>query len=160
MNYWLTIHWPHRVDDEPLTPQGGVWVKDKKEADILEMEIGDLVFIYESKYGTTAIEENTDGSIDVPCKVGRAGIVSLVEVTHRPKSLGTEINPENQWKYRDGRVIWWRWHAQTKPVNTTGFIPRRQFNEIMNFKPGCHLRSSHLGKKRSGLSKITWPSLK
>jgi len=78
--------------------------------------------------------------------------VSLVEVTSKPKGMGIEYKQ----RYLDGREIWWKWHAPTAPINTTGFIPRDKFNQIIGFKPGCHLRSRHLGKRRSGLRKLTY----
>ena len=75
MNYWVTTHWPPRVDEESETGNG-VWLPDGRQQAAKDMRPGDYIAIYESKSGRTEIREHQDGStIKVACKLGHEGMI-------------------------------------------------------------------------------------
>ncbi len=149
-NYWITTHWPRWVDMPPDKPREGVFVEDGKESVIADMQKGDLVFIYEFKEGRTkAVLLSTGETRKIPCSQGKEGIVALVEVNDLPK----EIQDSAAHDYTDGSKIWWRYKADTKSVNSAGFVPRSEFNRVLGYDENYVLRG--FGDDRSGVKKIT-----
>lgn len=55
MSFWLTTHWPPLVGQV----QGmGIWVPDEFES-IADVEVGDLVWIFEAKSGPSTDEDGS-----------------------------------------------------------------------------------------------------
>lgn len=150
MAYWLTTHWPKRVDKSEDEPQSGVWVTDGNKQVISRVQTGDLVFIYESRNGKTVLRQTADGKQKkVPCRKGQEGIVALVEVTdiaYQPETSKAE-------KYVGGEIKWWRWNAPTRALNTDGFVKREDVAEILGYKSNWSFRG--FGESHSGLARIT-----
>src|SRR5258708_7480386 len=121
MSYWITTHWPRRLDEPVGEPRYGVWVQDSKRQLIDRVSPGDLVLIYESRSGPTAIRNYADGSSHrIPCRRGGEGVVAMVRVIEAAQQP-EDSEPEH---YTDGSTMWWRYCAPTTSVNSAGFIPR------------------------------------
>ena len=119
IRYWMTTHWPHRVDTNKNEIHEGVHIPDGRETSIAGMNKGDLVYIYESKTGRSEVETTIDGEKNIIHRHrGREGIVVLAEIITRPY----EIEDSEPTKYIDGTKIWWRYCADTKTINSHGFI--------------------------------------
>lgn len=149
LKYWLTTQWPNRRSGRRDAPHSGVWVADNKRDVIAPMRVGDLVWMYESINGRPIIQERADGEVrTIRHHRGRGGIVTLAVVTEEAEE-DPEREPET---YGDGTSIWWRWHAKTRIVNSAGFIPREEVNELLGYKPNNPLRG--FGTQSSGLAEI------
>ena len=101
MSCWLNIHWPP-LNDEEANAEWRYWVFLQRPRG--GIEIGDRVFIYETF-------NNPDINIDG--REGRKGIVALVEV-----ESGIEPNEGEVQRTVDGREIDWRFHIQTRVVDS------------------------------------------
>ena len=145
-NYWLTTHWPPEID----TPADfSVYLYHGTQQVGTDIKRGDRVWIYQSKSGRKVVRENIDGSKEkVKREQGKEGVVALMEVVS--KIHDSDRQPE---KYEDGSEKWWRWRADTKLINQSGFIPRIELNPIMGYK----LRYNYhvFGDGRSGLKRIS-----
>lgn len=150
MNYWLTTHWPRPQDTPSSEPYSGVWVKDRQWAVIKELAPGDLVFIYESKSGALPLGENPDGStFAMPKAEGKAAIVALVRVIKR----AVELPDSREIPYDNGQLLWWRYRAQTEPVNSGACIPREEFLPVIGYNPNWNLHG--FGDNHSGVKRLT-----
>ena len=149
MNYWITTHWPPRVDDETETGIG-VWLPDGRQQAAYDMQPGDYIAIYESKSGRAEIRERQDGStIKVACKPGREGMICYGIVDSNISAI-----PDSQTqKYADGSEIWWRWHTSVSVLSRSGFVKRTDLLHILEYKTTYNLRG--FGENHSGLKKIT-----
>jgi len=143
--YWVTTHWPPEIG-EPV--KYGVYLYDGTQSVGADLEPGDRVWIYESKGGRLVVRQHPDGS---ECKkkrqLGKEGVVALVEVVSKLHDMGG--TPE---QYDDGSVRWWRWKVDTRLINQSGFVPRKELNVLLGHKPDYGLRA--FGKKHSGLKTV------
>lgn len=131
-------------------PHEGVFVADGNEHVIAEMRAGDLVFIYECKEGRTKTVKTLSGEAErIPCGEGKEGVVALVEVCSPPKEI-LNSQPHN---YTDGTTVWWRYKADTKPINSMGFIPRKGVCKTLGYSEDYVLTG--FGDYHSGVKKIT-----
>jgi len=146
-NYWLTLHWPPRDDDERDVE--GIWLQDGLEDAGSSLAVGDLVFVYESATGRTEVRLSPEGSRRSICRRGKQGVVGLCRVERGLESDGAD-EPTT---YTDHTKIWWRWYAPTRVVSTAGFVPRLRLNEILGYAPKFNFRG--FGDKRSGLKKLS-----
>jgi hypothetical protein len=151
MRYWITTHWPPREDEPANRTPFGVWVPSNKLHVIQNLAPGDLVWIYE--YGSGRPEERhgpTGGKIIVRCRPGRQGVIALVKATEAPKERAGSVPT----RYVNGSEIWWRYHAGTRPMNTGGFIPRREAAVLLGHEPGYSFRGYNggAGLREIGLS--------
>lgn len=147
--FWVTTHWPHRTDIGADDRHEGVHLPNGRHLDGQKIAPGDLVAIYESRTGRDLIIENVSGRPrTLTSHVGREGVVDLVEVA---SELYTDPESEPE-KYQDGTSIWWRWHADTKPYLSSGFVPQVELNGILGYKPGYNLRG--FGDDHSGLKEV------
>lgn len=149
MKYWLTTQWPHPRTTRRDAPHNGVWVADNKRDVIAPMDVGDLVWIYESQSGRSIVRTlaREKHSI-IRHHPGRGGVVTLVEVTSAPAE-----DPDAELEqYVDGTSIWWRWRATTRTVNSAGFIEREALNALLGYSPKNPLRG--FGTRNSGLMEI------
>ncbi len=150
MVYWLTTHWPQRVNEPAETPPFGVWVVDGKRQVIERVAPGDLVFFYESRWGRTLVEQRADGSERrVPCREGRMGIVSVGRVTE----LAYQPDNSSPQEYTDGTKLWWRYCAPTETLSTAGFIPPKDVARILGYADNYMFRG--LGEQHSGLRRLS-----
>ena len=85
MRYWLTTHWPPRLDDPSPRQHRGVWLQHDKLQAAAGMDSGDLVLIYEAGSGKAVREAYPDGSTKVIGRhPGRQGVVTLARILDRP----------------------------------------------------------------------------
>lgn len=149
MNYWVTTHWPPRVDDDSETGTG-VWVPDGRQQAANDMQRGDYVAIYESKSGRIEVRERQDGTtIKVACKPGREGMICYGTVD----SGVSAISDSKTQRYVDGSEIWWRWYTSVSVLSRSGFVKRTDLLHILGYQPTYNLRG--FGDNHSGLKKIT-----
>lgn len=150
MNYWLTTHWPPRVDDDPTDVATGVWLPDGREQAGAELKKGDKVFVYQSRSGRPERRKTIDGKeIIVHSIKGREGIIAVCEA----QSEIYEYEDSEPSKYVDGSEIWWRWHAPLTTLSKSGFVSRESMNAILGYKPNFNLHG--FGDLHSGLKRIT-----
>jgi hypothetical protein len=129
-NYWLTTHWPPCVD-EPLKIEG-VFLKEQFLAKGARMRVGDLVIIHQNLSGDP--EERDDKK--VYRARGRDGIIGIVEVI---EVLDRDPHPNRESYGKNKSAVWHR-RAHTKAINTSGFVPRLQANELLGYEPGNRMR--------------------
>jgi len=80
MNYWMTTHWPHRIDHRDGVHEN-IHLPDGREDAGTSLQPGDMVLIFESRTGRTEIRRHPDGRTEnIPCRKGRKGIVAVAEV--------------------------------------------------------------------------------
>lgn len=148
MAFWMTTHWPPRIDEDP-SASPGVWVVEGRQHIIARVAPGDLVWLYQSAQGRTVRKVRADGTVElVPCLPGRQGIVALLEVTDAAFARD-DIEPE---EYTDGTRAWWRWYAPTKTLTSAGFVPRQVAASIFGYKDSYVFRG--FGHEHSGLMQI------
>lgn len=150
MNYWITTHWPPRIDDVDSRTRTGVSVPEGRQQAADDMRVGDYVAVYEAKSGRTEIREHQDGTrIKIPCKTGREGMICYGRVDQ-----AVSADPDSQpKKYVDGTEIWWRWYAPITVLSRSGFVNRADLLQILGYKPTYNLRG--FGHYHSGLKKIS-----
>lgn len=149
MNYWITTHWPPRVDDDDSEIGTGVCVAEKCRRAANDMRTGDYVAVYETKSGRTEIRELQDGTIiRCPCNPGREGMICYGTIDAAISAI-----PDSQpQKYADGSEIWWRWYAPVTILSRSGFVNRADVLRILGYNPSYSLRG--FGDYHSGLKKI------
>jgi hypothetical protein len=114
------------------------------------MAPGDLVWIYESQSGKAIVQESADGGRRfLRRRIGRGGVVTLAEVVEPP---GEDLASTEE-QYDDGTKAWWQWKATTRIVDSVGFIPREDLNDVLSYKRNNPLRG--FGTENSGLMEIT-----
>ncbi len=149
MKYWLTVHWPPREDD-PDGIGAGVWVPDGREAAGADLAEGDRVLVYESLRGRPEVRISPNGARTiVRCIQGREGVVLLGEA----QSCLQADDGSTPSRYVDGSEIWWRWHAPLRVLSRSGFVPRREVNKVLGYKPAYNFRG--FGDRHSGLQEIS-----
>lgn len=149
MKYWLTTHWAPSIRNGKAEAHEGVWVKDGCREAIDPVQEGDLVFIYESQGGQ--LEQSTDpqgNTTVIRRERGRQGAVALLEVTADP----VEILHQDRTRYVNDDQTWWRYHANTKSINSVGFIDKITVCQIMGWKENYSMRG--IGKLHSGLQEL------
>ena len=143
--YWITTHWPSEIS---TSLDYAVYLCDGDESVGADMEVGDRVWIYQSKGGRRIVRQRPDGSeYRLRREVGEEGIIALVEVTRALHDIGG--TPE---RYDDGTTGWWRWKADTRLINQSGFVPRRELNLLLGYSPDYAMRG--FGQRKSGLMAI------
>jgi len=148
MNYWLTTHWPplEGVVNDPVR----VYLPDDRKKAGEDLEVNDLIFVYQSQSGRDIIVKDIKGNkIKIKSLNGAMQVVSLVRAT-------TPIIQDNTIKetqYADGTKIRWNWYAETEHVSSNGFIPLKDVTRILGYSPNYNLRA--FGDRKSGLKKLT-----
>lgn len=150
MNYWMTTHWPpdDSEDLENFIPSG-VWLPDGREQAGADIEIDDRVLIYQSKTGRPEIKNIKGKRMVFRPTQGKEGIIAIVKVVGDLEELEDSVPS----KYIYGKDIWWRWRAATEPISMNGFVPRREVNKVLGYKPENPLRG--FGDWKSGLKKLS-----
>jgi hypothetical protein len=149
MNYWVTTHWPPREDNSKELVDA-IWVPEGRETAGKDVRRGDLVVIYQSKYGRTLLKRQSDGKeLRVKSMRGKEGVIAIAEAQDSIYALG-DTTPSD---YADGSSIWWRWYAPLKLITRTGFVPRQSLNEILGYAPNYSLHG--FGDAKSGLKKVS-----
>ena len=152
MNYWITIHWPPRVDDDDSGAGTGVWVPEGRQQAASDMRPGDYVAVYEARSGRPEIRTRPDDTIiKVACKSGREGMICYGTAD----SCVSAIPDSQPQRYSDGSEIWWRWYTPVSILSRTGFVKRPRINQILGYSTNYNLRG--FGDYHSGLKKITKP---
>lgn len=149
MRYWITAHWPHRIDQLPNDPHVGVYAQDRSQDVIQRLSPGDHIWIYEARSGRTKIQRRADGTEErIPCHEGREGIVGLAAVT----GYAIEVADSQREQYADGSSVWWRYYAPTEPLNLSGFVTREELNHVLGYASVYNLRG--FGDGKSGIKEI------
>lgn len=91
------------------------------------MQIGDHIFIYETKTGRQLRDRVYN------YKVGKQGIIALV------KAISLLETDEELEKYEDGSEILWGWRVRTKLVRKC-YISRKDVCKIFNYSPNYIFR--------------------
>ena len=128
--FWVTTQWPQyevsKSDDFDIELQ------ERHENADLELNEGDLIFIYELK----------TGYVEKGCgkrKTGKCGIVALVQANGR-----FEENPKKEMRiyYNGNKEVKMRWKrlAKVKTVSKNGFVSREKLNRILGYKSNYNLR--------------------
>lgn len=150
MNFWLTTHWPPRIDDDPNDIANGVWLPEGRETAGSDLKEGDKVLVYQARSGRPEIRKKIDGTeYVVPSIEGKEGIIAVCEA----QCEIYEYEGSEPTKYVDGSEIWWRWHAPLTLLSRSGFVPRERMNAILGYKLNFNLHG--FGDLHSGLKKIT-----
>ena len=106
MNYWLTVHWPLRVDERiNVAWRNWIFIAEGWEASGQRIHPDDRVFIYE----TESAPRIREGTHLIERRPGRKGIVALATVI-TPLKYERGINPE---VLEDGRERCWSYRART-----------------------------------------------
>jgi hypothetical protein len=148
MRVWFTTHWPHYEDTDPSEIHSGVWAKETDFDIIQEVEVGDLVWIYESATGKAQRRGSGVDTRTVRRRRGRGGVVVLSEVVaqaHQPEDSARE-------HYTDGSHRWWRYHAPTRVLNSAGFVPRALAATCLGYAPAYAFRG--FGRRGSGIGQV------
>lgn len=149
MNYWITTHWPNRIDDEDDIPWG-IYLPNGREMAGADLATGDLVLLYQSKTGRPEVILSPTGERRIiGRKQGREGIVVIARVAGNLEARGDDVPT----KYADGTEIWWRWSASTEAIVSDGFVHRKKVNSVLGYQEGNSLRG--FGDYHSGLKKIS-----
>ena len=150
MKYWLTTHWPPRVDAPDPDRHQGVWLQHDKLQVAKGMASGDLVLIYEAGSGKTIRERYPDGSPkDVPRRRGKQGVVALARILDQP-SEREGSQPDH---FSDGSQRFWKFMAPTESLNSAGFISRTELAEMLGYNVRYAFHG--FGKENSGLKEIS-----
>jgi len=138
-------------------PKQGIFLKNTQEAAAEGIEVGDLVLFYETGNGRTIVKRHSDGSeTKYPLWNGRMGIVTLGEVVSKPRDRGDE----GRHQYADGTKKWLRYKAETRSLNSTGFVPQEDVCRVLGFSPKYYfLGYGHLGSGVGELSKEQFEEL-
>lgn len=149
MNYWVTTQFPARLDYPKNSPIEGVYVPDGRELAVVDMEVGDVVFVHESRTGRVETRRLLNGTTySIGCHPGREGVVAIIKIT----SHVFEIEGTEPTEYADGSQVWWRYMAESETLNTKGFVPRKSLNEILGYKGSYSLHG--FGDYHSGIKRI------
>jgi len=143
--YWITTQWPPEGGTDV---EYGVWLYDGTEQVGELMEPGDRVWIYQSKGGRRIVRQLPGGSeYKLRRQLGKEGVIALAELTSKLHASGEP--PE---KYDDGSKRWWKWKADARLVNQSGFVPRVELNSLLGYRPNYGFRA--FGDDHSGVKRI------
>lgn len=152
MKYWVTTHWPPRIDEKPDLVHEGVYVPDGRQEAVADMHSGDYLWIYETRSGRPEKRRLVDGREEmVPCHEGREGVVVLAKIG----SEIYEIEESEPTDYYGGSRVWWRYGADTETLNSHGFVPREELNRILGYSEDFNLHG--FGDSHSGVKEIDKP---
>ena len=122
MRYWLTTQWPHTKEvDNPHTPHTDVWLRAGHEDIARELSPGDLVFIYETKYGKPRADS-------LGYHEGWQGITDLIKVVE----VNTRGFMQSEEEYKDGTSTLWKLVARGRLISS-GFCPRENVCEVLGY---------------------------
>jgi len=144
--YWITTHWPPEIGK---SFNCNIYLYHGTQSVGADIEPDDRVWIYESKGGRLEMREQPDGSkYPVKRQRGREGVIALAEVIDTLRDVGGYPK-----EYNDGSKVWWRWKAESRLLNQSGFIPRKELNVLLDNDPNYGLRA--FGTQHSGLKQIS-----
>ena len=131
MNYWLTIHWPLRVDeDDSVNWRNWVFLAEGWKGVGRDIRPGDRVFVYE----TESAPRVRKGKRLISRKPGRKGVVAVARVrTQLQDDADTKAE-----ELEDGRVRCWRYRAKTT-TEREGFLSLAELRRLLG-KPGFSAR--------------------
>lgn len=145
MRYWIAAQSPP-LEGSPDQKFDRLSLAAGREAAGRELEVGDLVLVYQSKSGRAVRLREADGTEKkVRTVAGRQGIAALVEVTG-PIAHDPEIGRTH---YVDGTELCWSFGVPTDTFSAHGHVPLSDVNRVLGFKPtynfgGFAYRSSGL----------------
>lgn len=149
-NYWITVQWPYRVDQAATTPRSEVYLPDGLESVGAELNPGDLVAVYETKYGRPIVSKGPSGDrVITHHRPGQQGVVALLKI----KTIFRANKKSTPEYYLNGTKILWKWYADAQQYSHSGFVSRQKLNHILNYKSNYLYRG--FGDRKSGLKKIT-----
>jgi hypothetical protein len=155
-NYWFTTHWPPRKNEENRWGQG-IWLQDKKQKYGKDIEIGDMLIIYETKAGRTEkrkLANDESKILKIPCIKGKQGVIKIAQVTSKLYEYPNKPIEE----YTNNTSAWWRFHADVEIKSSSGYLSRIDTNKILirSGKIGSlNNNFRNFGKGKCGLMKIS-----
>jgi len=150
MKFWLTTHWPNDKTMAREEPKQGIYLQNEQEAAADSLEVGDLVLFYETKGGKTIVKRNSDGSeTKYPPWRGRMGIVTLGEVVTKLQ----DQDDDGRERYSDGSKKWWRHKAETRSLNSTGFVSQEDACRVLGYEANYFFLG--YGNLKSGLGELS-----
>jgi hypothetical protein len=131
VRFWISAQSPP-LEGDPEERFDRLSLAAGREAAGLELRVGDLVLVYQSKSGRAVRRRRAGGTEErVRTVAGRKGIAAIAEVegraAHDP-GIGTT-------EYVDGTALCWSWRAPIKPLAVDGHVPLSEVNRILGFKP-------------------------
>jgi hypothetical protein len=136
MTSWLTTHYAH---PQPDTIPWHILLQAQHKRAVAGIETGDHVFFYEHR-GNRPVKGEP---LRPP---GRQGIIRIATVS------GPIYQRDGLLEYTDGASKDWAWGVPCDAgVDTAGFVPRIQVNEVLQYKPGSLLRALNRG---TGVKKL------
>jgi hypothetical protein len=149
MRYWLTTHWPIRIDDNPYEEESGIWIVDGREKAGEKISKDDLAMVYESRTGKTEVRTMPNGKIEkVPCRDGRGGII----LYGRIKQSLYALSDSKPISYDDGTTRWWRWNTSIEILSRSGNVPMKEVSLSLGYKANYNFHG--FGHLHSGLREI------
>ena len=130
MNYWLTVHWPLRLDERKNASwRNWIFLAKGWQNSGQRIQVGDRVFIYE----TASAPRVRIGARLIRRRPGRKAIVALATVITplRYKRTRPEV-------LEDGRERCWSYRAQTH-TDQEGRLPLTELRNVLH-KPGFSAR--------------------
>lgn len=150
-NYWLTTHWPPLIGEEDKIADS-IYIRNRGESSGKNLKEGDEVLVYQTKQGDKEIRQYSDGSEKVLKRcLGKMGIIAICKAQSK---LIDHKNSEPT-KYEKDKEIWWRYRSPLKVISKSGFVEKKQAEEIL----GYAINRSFV-KKYSGLKQITTDQFK
>jgi hypothetical protein len=83
-------------------------------------------------------------------RVGAEGVVVAGTVAGRAQTRPPELALAT---YADRTRDNWLWGVPTRDLDKNGFVPRRELNEVLEYKPNYNLRG--FGMRGSGVKELT-----
>lgn len=134
MNYWINLQWPCK-DKEQTDFVESIWVKEEFIEYRNKIDLGDIVFIYQTKNGPK--DDKT-----TKYKEGVEGIIAITNVIPITEAVPPQIIGNSTWIYI----------AQLQATTRRGYIPRTTMNNILNYDTNYVCKG--FGDEHSGLKLI------
>jgi hypothetical protein len=148
VRYWIAAQSPP-LEGSPDQKLDRLSLAAGREAAGRELEVGDLVLVYQSRSGRAVRLREANGTEKkVRTMAGRQGIAALAEVTG-PIAHDPEIGRTH---YVDGTEISWSWSVPTAAFSVHGHVPLSDVNRILGFKPTYNFGG--FAYRNSGLREI------
>lgn len=128
MNYWLTIHWPPYKGEENSKGRIYIFLPKKHKQKGINIQEGDLVFVYETKTGRKWKNRSGDRIVGCQCIFALAKAKSQLK-PHDKKPI----------EYENGSEIWWAWKIETELVKKC-HIPRKDVCRILGYSQNYYFR--------------------
>jgi hypothetical protein len=138
--YWLTIQWPHENTVASGTPHDGVYAVTGRHYILSQIQVGDIVFIYETKTGRREVGRP-------PRYTGCQHIVTIAEVIAPVAPTGAPTS-----NYTDGSSLTWGYSVDTKNICSHGRVSQHDTNIVLDYAADYNFHG--FGVQHSGVREI------